>query len=372
MRHPFWIFNSILTSLVIAAFAFTFFFKQEVPERESIKPKKRAKDVTREVSKINISKIYEYDLFDTYRKEILTPKEPTLATPLPEPPQPSPMEVPAQPKPQFLDPLQITLHGIMATSDDSNNLAIILDNKTKREGVYKVGEKIEDAQLIRIFKNKVIFLRSNGQQEVFYLRAKDAQDDPTIAQISDWTNTVRKIAPNNYQIDPVAFVDRVSNLGKLIDLLDLTTSYKDGKGIGVRVGESDIDLFSQSLGLQAGDMIMDIAGIAVTSTKKRKEIYDHIISLREGDSFKVTLQRNGQLFTLNYTLKEFTESRKVEKTPPPGMVSEFGLTEEQQKILEKKHTFAPTLQEIRKQERRNMLQHGKPSDESATYPTIQE
>ena len=37
----------------------------------------------------------------------------------------------------------------------------------------------EDAQLIKIFNNKAIFLRANGQQEVLYLRPKDAQLDPT-------------------------------------------------------------------------------------------------------------------------------------------------------------------------------------------------
>ena len=37
---------------------------------------------------------------------------------------------------------------------------MIQDNKTMQEGTYKVGDLIQDAQLIRIFKNKIIFLTS--------------------------------------------------------------------------------------------------------------------------------------------------------------------------------------------------------------------
>lgn len=368
MRHPLWILNNTLAGLVIVALVFAYFSQQEVPEREPIEPIARGASEKKEVSKINISKIYEYDLFDTFQKEILTPKEPILVTPLPEAPKPSPVEVPPPPKPQFLDPLQIALKGIMATSDDTNNVAIILDNKTKREGSYRVGDKIEDAQLIRIFKNKVIFLRSNGQQEVFYLRPQDAQDDPTFAKISDWKDTVKKVAPNNYQVNPIVFAEKISNLGQLIDMLDLTTVYQQGKSIGVRVGSTDTTQLAQALGLQPGDIILDIAHIPVTDTQRRMEIYKHVTNLHEGDSVKVTLQRNGQLFILNYILTEFEESKKIEKTPPPGVVSEFGLREEQRKILEKKHTFAPTLQEIKQQERRNMLQKGKSLTTQQTEP----
>lgn len=359
MRHPLWIVNSTLIGLIVVALAFVYFSQQEVPEREAIKQSTRQTFEKREVSKINISKIYEHDLFDTYQKEILTPKEPILTTPLPEAPRPAAIEIPPAPKPQFLDPLQISLKGIMATSDDTNNVAIVLDNKTKREGLYRVGDKIEDAQLIRIFKNKTIFLRSNGQQEVFYLRPQDAHDDPTFAKISDWQDAIKKIAPNNYQVNPVTFTEKISNLGQLIDMLDLTTAYQDGKSIGVRIGNTDTTQLIQALGLQVGDIVLNIAHIPATDTQNRMKIYKLITDLPEGGSVKVQLQRNGQIFMLIYTFAEFAETKKIEKNPPPGVVSEFGLREEQRKILEKKHVFAPTVEEIKQQERKNMLQKGR-------------
>ena len=89
---------------------------------------------------MNISKIYEDDLFGTYQKELPTIEEEPNIT-VPEPP-PSQIKVPEEPKPQFLDPLAITLKELLSLfDDDQRNRAIIADNKTNQEATYKVGDK---------------------------------------------------------------------------------------------------------------------------------------------------------------------------------------------------------------------------------------
>ena len=134
---------------------------------------------------INISKIYEHDLFDTYEKEAFVSTKPDYVIALPNPPAPRAVHIPTDPKPHFLEPLAIVLKGIIFVhDDDSKNRIIIADANTKHETLYKVGDMVEDAQLIKIFNKKAIFLRSNGQQEVLYLRAKDAQLDPTYMQLA--------------------------------------------------------------------------------------------------------------------------------------------------------------------------------------------
>ena len=60
--------------------------------------------------------------------------------------------------------VEIEIQGI-----DIRNMKLLPD---------KTGDVIEDAQLMRIFSNKVVLVRSNGQQEVLYLREKDAKTDP--------------------------------------------------------------------------------------------------------------------------------------------------------------------------------------------------
>jgi len=279
MKHPFWIVNSLLFFLVIFTLIFIYTSRVPVPERESIEPVYIPPKKDRKLD-INIRKIYEDDLFGTYKKE-LKPVRQDFTTPFPEPPPPQKTSITAVSTPKFLDPLDITLKGIVVIStNDTKNRAIIEDNKTKREDMYKVGDLIEGAQLIRIFRNKVIFLRSNGQQEVLYLREQDAKFDPAFAIIDGWDNVIQKVSENNYLISPKEFIFRVTNLAQFIDILGLTSAYQKGKSIGCRIGTLGLESLGVYLGLQTGDIILTINDIPAFNTPNRLKIYNKILTFQ--------------------------------------------------------------------------------------------
>lgn len=357
MRHPFWILNSSLLLLSLITIGFVFLSQEQPPARNTIEPKVSSKPTKMEVSKINISKIYEDDLFDTYQREMNIPTSPAFIAPLPEPPSPLGVRIPEEPKPQFLEPLPVTLRGIIVVwNDDTKNRAIIADNRTNVETSYKVGQRIEDAQLIRIFNNKVILMRSNGQQEVLYLREKDAKIDPSFANIDGWDTAIQMTSNNNYSINATEFINRVPSLGQFIDMLDVTTVYKQGQSVGSRIGiNSD---FSNALGLDKGDIITHINDIPATDTSNRMQIFQLVTSLKTNDVIRVTLIRNTQELLLTYTLQEIKQPHKKELGQPPPSQS-ANPTREQLQQLEKQHTFAPTLQELRQREKANMLEKGK-------------
>jgi type II secretory pathway component PulC len=362
MKHPFWIVNSLLFFLVILTFIFMYFSRVKIPERESIDPVyvPSKKDLKLD---INIRKIYEDDLFGTYIKEI-KPIQQDLVTPFPEPPSSRVTTMPTEIIPEFLEPLDITLKGIVVIStNDTKNRAIISDNKTKREDMYKVGDNIEDAQLIRIFRNKVIFLRSNGQQEVLYLREQDAKFDPAFAIFDGWDSAIKKVSDDNYLVDPKEFIFRITNLAQLIEVLGLTTAYQKGKSIGCRVGALMPKSVGVYLGLQSGDIILTINDIPATDTKNRLEIYNNIITLPLHEVITVELLRNKQKKVLKYTLQELdVDKQGYIKEAPFTQVSPIikPLQKEQrEEILRQKQKFAPTMKEIRARERANMFEKGK-------------
>lgn len=356
MRYPLWVLNSALFALVIFALLFIFFSVEEIPERGDIEPEVAISARMDGVPTINLKQIYENDLFGTYTKPVITVKEPKYVVPMPEAPQPVPVEIPEKEEPKFLDPLQVTLKGIMSVSDGAKNKAIIADNKTTMESIYKVGDKIEDAQLIRIFKNKVIFVRSNGQQEVFYLRSEDAKEDPTYTIISDWKGVVRRVAKNEYHIYLDEFKKRVKTLAQFIDILNLTTAFKRGVSLGCRIGYTEKDSLADELGFQRGDIVLTINGIPAVDTKNRLEIYKNMTNLVLGDSVVIRLQRRNRIYTLRYVMADFTVIKKQTGPGQPATVKY--ILEEQKKMLEKKHKFAPTVREIRNKERQNMLLKG--------------
>lgn len=361
MKQPFWIVNSLLFFLVIFTLLVIYLSHMSIPERESIEPVYIAPQKDRKFD-INIRKIYEDDLFGTYKKE-QKPIKKDVFLPFPEPPSPQRAVIETAPVQKFLDPLDITLKGIVVIStDDAKNRAMIEDNKTKREDMYKVGDVIEDSQLMRIFRNKVIFLRSNGQQEVLYLREQDAKLDPAFAIIDGWDTVIQKINETNYLISPKEFAFRITNLAQFIDLIGLKSAYQKGKIIGCQVGSLKMASLGLRLGLKTGDIILSINNVPATDTANRLKIYNNVIGLALDDTIKIELLRNKQRKTLHYTLQEFgmnilDESKKINSSVP--LIIQPIKEDKKEAILKEKHKFAPTVKEIRVRERENMLQKGK-------------
>lgn len=357
MKHPFWILNSTLLFLFILALGFISITKQSLPEMEPIDTKPIYKPRKTTVSKIAIEKIYERDPFGTVARRIEPtelPPESALVT-LPKPPSPQPIEVPKKEVVEFLDPLSITLKGIMSFAlDEAKNRAIIADNRTNVEMMYRVGDKIEDAQLLRIYSNKILFIRSNGQQEIIYLREEDALNDPIFAMALGWDDCITEVTDHFYTVDPETFISRIGNLGQFIDLLDLTTVYKKGSSIGCRIGVVHENSLAHALGLRQGDIVTFINDIPATSTSDRLAIYRSITNTKPGSSIRVTYIRRNQEFVNEYKLEVKTVYKKQEV-----MLEQRKKEAEQLNILQKKHTLAPTMQDIRLKEKQYMKEQGK-------------
>ncbi len=356
MRQPIWIINSTLLVFFLISLIFLYFLRTSIPEREDIEPKVYSK-LKKEKIKTNIEKIYEQDLFGTYQPEVVALQEQYALSPFPEPPSPLVATAPAPPQPKFLDPLDITLKGIfVVTTDSSKNRAILQDNKTQKEGTFRVGDAIDGAQLIRIYNNKILFLRPNGQQEVLYLREQDAKEDPAYALIDNWQTIIQQVASTEFLIDPQLFAFQVNDLGQFIEMVGLTTAYKDGQSVGCRIGQAEPKSLAAALGLITGDIIKTIDTIPATTTENRLKIYQSIVNKNDGDTIKLQLLRNKQPISFEYQLKDFGIERH-------GAIEEPVLREmekrEKEEILRNKYQFAPTLKEIKKRERIHMINKGK-------------
>jgi type II secretory pathway component PulC len=357
MKHPFWIVNLGLLSLVLVAFAFVYVSSVKVPQREPIETKQVPPRKELKVA-INIKKIYEDDLFGTYTKELPQLKRLDAVIPFPEPPVQERIVAPRIIEPEFLDPLQVTLKGIIVVgSNDAKNRAMVQDNKTNQEGTYKVGDIIQDAQLIRIFKNKIIFLRLNGQQEVLYLREQDAKVDPAYIESNEWTDVIKKISENNYLINPKEFVEQVKNITQCIDMLNATTAYQQGKSVGLRIGHLTKSPFGTLLGLQKGDIIVNVNNIPAQTTEERLAIYKNITSLKIGNKVTVMLWRRNNPVTLTYTLQDFSTVEKKETTEENQQTA-FFLNKKNENFKQQHYAFAPTIDKIKKADHQIMFEKG--------------
>ena len=276
--------------------------------------------------------------------------------------------MPVETEQPLLPPLNLTLKGIMIISDDSNNIAIIADNTTTKEKNYKVGDMLQDAQIIKIFSNRVVFIRSNGQQETLYLTEKDILNDPlTVQEKDNWNEVTHKKEDGVFNIDPTMFIQIIPNLALLIDMLDITTVFKEGKSIGCRLGDIDANGFGAALGLKKYDIITKIANVPVTTLDERMHAYQEVIKLNKNDSCKIELLRNNAPITLTYTLVNLQNPLMLNAKNISANAEKIGILEgptpeelEQERIimLKEKYQFAPTMQEIMLQQKKAMLHEG--------------
>jgi len=299
MRQPLWIINSALLALFFLCFYIVIILQPKVPQATSLVADQPILNHATNNTPINLKSIYEEDLFKTH----ITSSDTEVANPvmdIPMPPAYFEFEHDQNNEPVFLEPLPITITGIMTFGSEEQNRALIRDNRNQIEHTYHVGDDLEDAQIIRILSNKVIIIRANSQQETLFLREQDAISDLDKIE-PNWNEFIEKVGEQQYSIKTKEFVAQIKNLGKLVDTLNLITAYKNGVSIGVKIGSNSTSPLIERLGLQNGDIIVSINDTNVNSTKGRIAAYNLALEPSTKELY-LKITRNGKTVNLQYLL----------------------------------------------------------------------
>ncbi len=311
MTQGLWVVNSSL----LVTFCLTLFvgslLKQEPPVLrlkrilidEVQKPKSEAPAATIKTWE----KIYQNDIFGTFVQPEVRIVKQSFITPIPEPKAPILIPPPEIRKIDFVAPLNITTKGLIVSADENKSIAMIADEAGK-EGIYHLGEKIKDAQIIKIAHNRIIFIRANGQHETFYLRKDDLPSEPE----SKWRSIIKKINDQNYEVDPTTFKEEVDSLGNFIERAAIIgTAYVQGAPIGVRIGKLAANDVGAMLGFIENDIVVSINNLKTTDTKERMKIYDDVCAMKIGDLINVVFNRAGKDVAISYKLTKFEKPRKI-------------------------------------------------------------
>lgn len=311
MKQALWIVNnSIIVFFVLALITLQVLHQEpspvtplSIPDRSGTIKKKQAFPET------HWEPIFKQDLFGTYTPRTIQPAQKNLVTPVPEIQNTQPQAIPEPKAPDFTPELTLTIKGIIIAADETQNVAMIED-ETKKETVYHVGDLYKDGQIIKISRNSVVFLRSSGQQEAFYLRKEDA--DLAMDGPAKWEYIIKKLDGNTWQIDPESFKAEVDSLGNFLDRIGiLGTAYQQGNPIGLRIGDLEKDSLGELLGLQQGDIITNINDLNMAQAPNRVTLFDKIAASNAGDVIMVSLTRNGAQVTQCYKLAYINKAKKM-------------------------------------------------------------
>ena len=308
MRQPLWIVHSALFAIVLCTVvALAMLAREYHPITTRALPRAPALIVPDPVDPSTFEAIYENDLFDTKRPAKEAVQEAMVIDEMPEPAPPAITGPPAPASPQFVDPLKVTLRGIMYSSIPDRCMVLIEDEAAK-EKTFVLGEKVNDAQLIKIARDRVVLMRAGGQHETLFLRPPVPSD----AGEQKWDEIVKMINPLTYELDIENFKKAVSSLGQLFEALGVATAFEHNKPIGLRLATIAAQDLGHAMGLQNGDILTQVDGTSLATLDDRVQAFARLGNLGPGEHVMIHLLRAGAPMQLTYTM-----TRLVEPTPPP-------------------------------------------------------
>ncbi len=201
--------------------------------------------------------------------------------------------------------LDLTLMGTI-DSDSNGRRAIILDNKTRQQDIYREGDSVQQALVKKILRGKII-LHLRGKDEILSM-ADDKASSSSVAAANSLQRRSKgrsRVSPGR-QVSEIAVdasdVDKVlSDINNLRVGVSMRPHQSGGKVDGVMLTDIKKNSIFRKLGLRKNDILERVNGKPITSPEETAGLYS---TLRSGEPVSMQLKRGGRRQTINYTLKE--------------------------------------------------------------------
>ncbi len=312
---PLWFLNLTLMVLNIVLIIFLGVSYNEIKINSLFNSKNNEKIELIKSEIPNLGDITERDVFNTVdpvkKQKKIYVYQPNKIVNIIYPPA-CPPALPVQPQVVFeremLPPLQITLRGTIINDNPVKNKVFIENMRTKEEKDYSIGDIVEDAQIVFISKDKVIFVRSNGQEESIYLNKLFKIEEEANSNIS-WDKIITT-NDNIKNIDLNLFGYKIKSFGVFIEELGLATYFEDGVAVGCKIKNARNNSLGQALGFIENDIIISINNLPVNTTEARAACIDFIVKNVKNEEFTINVlfERNNEIY--NALFKFYKNNKK--------------------------------------------------------------
>lgn len=197
--------------------------------------------------------------------------------------------------------LNLVLKGILADQATSNRLALIAAGGQK-EKVYRTGDKVEGADIIRIEPRRVV-IRRNGVTEALDLEVRKlagAAGSKKTANRIVTTGLVRAISDTERVIPQAVFKKQLSNLPALLQQASAVPHIDDGEQAGFRIVSINQGSLFEQLGIRRDDIIYAVNEMPVRNVGDAMDAYRN---LSRSSTFRVGVIRDGEDLTLNLSVQ---------------------------------------------------------------------
>ena len=196
--------------------------------------------------------------------------------------------------------LALRLLGTAASSVVEESWAAVEDKKSREHQVVRIGDEILDARVVGIDPRRIV-IENRGRREELAL-----EEDPTDSARSATRRTaarnprasVQRVGRNRFQVDPGRVAEIADNPAALFSQARIIPRYEDGQMTGVQLNAIKPGSLFEQAGLEDGDVVIELNGIAATSQEASQQI---LSGLRTDDEWNLRVRdRNGNEKTLEF------------------------------------------------------------------------
>ncbi|MFO7568445.1 MAG: PDZ domain-containing protein [Smithellaceae bacterium] len=183
------------------------------------------------------------------------------------------------------------LKGTIAVDDDFG-FVVVEEKGSGKQKLYRIGEMIGSARLIRITRNAAI-LTSGGRELV--MRVKEAQDTSPVSRLGRSTPAP---AASGIAISREEVTQSLGDLKSIMSQAVVRPFLHEGVQQGYIVSNIVPGSLYEKLGLQNGDIIVDVNGKSLDSAD---DVLQLVNLMQSGGGISLNLLRGGQSETINYS-----------------------------------------------------------------------
>ena len=220
--------------------------------------------------------------------------------------------------------LNVKLLGCMVANNPDYSLAMIQSGDSQQTYVVSPGDFLpEDSEVVRIKRDR-IFIRRDGQLEFIRLE-KTIGGDPSptsvstrglsnspnlqvgggggggIASAAGSSDLVRESSGDKVVLSKQALEEATKNPEDLAQDARVISNFQNGERNGLKlVGVAPSGIYAK-LGFQTGDVLQSVDGQKLRSQSDAQTFIDR---LREGDSFDVVVERDGEQVERRFAVQE--------------------------------------------------------------------
>jgi general secretion pathway protein C len=194
--------------------------------------------------------------------------------------------------------LAIALLGTV-TGSAHNTYAVIEETNRRKQGLFKVGDSIQDAVVKMILRGKVV-LSVQDRDEILTMEESAKRPTKKEPVASKRPRRGSQTASRTITVQRSDLEASLTDINKLLAQVRVRPHFKDGQPDGLAISRIKAGSFFAKLGLRNGDVVQEIDGSSISSPDDILALYE---KLKSGSPVGVQIDRRGRQETINYRFR---------------------------------------------------------------------